>query len=347
MAAAAQWPTNWPDGYFQGRSRALCVYSALTERVVAANNGVDAPEFPQFFTQRARLISYKAKAKELCDSGYFVDLAGTNADGSFSGIYTNTDGDMQLPYLRWTTACIRAGVTTNYAGATPFFQLNSDTNYGWPPFKAVLNQMIATRVNSGSGQPDGETRYILTNGFNVTSGDWTDLSAQFTTHYGDANNWQAFTSSIGYEAFSTTFNITSNSTDWNINCPVSPSTYNWRGVVALRGLPTNMNSSAHVYVMAYTLIFPVSWSREYANIWTVAVDAYPTLYRYDSMPATNTATRYSRMLPFTGAEIDLQLPASAPDRTYAPSQRFASHNDDRRTDAILFWNVANGFRYVE
>lgn len=373
-SAWAQWPTNWPMGDFSGRARALCVYSALTERVTAVNDGVTAPLYPGMFTQRSRLVAYKTLCKSLLDNDYFVDMRRTNSAGRFDGVHTNADGYALLPVLTWTSACAYASVNTNYAGATPMFNLGSDTNLGWVPFKALLNELTATTFDYDGFHSlhdyDTVTKARMTNAFSLYTNDWSGLRQTFIDHMSNSNNWsvQSATNYNPY-AFSVVYGIISNRSPSQQYHIVTESNLNTRGTILLRNIATNFNSVADVYLMGVNPNvnlpeMPVTTPSLYTNVWTNAVQssAMGVIYFFDSIGATNALTRQTREWPIFGNDVDqaYRLPVTEADWSYPtnettpgswamlanPQQRLGFNSSAQRNASVLRWNVTNGFKYV-
>ena len=139
-----QWNTNiWPSSktYFDGRKRAMQVYSSLVEKATATATSTNAIEFPGFFTQRSRLISYKSYIKDSLTTN-FVYSTITNAAGNF---YSSND---LTSVSMWSVTGLLAdvGAPTNYFDSTPYFKLNTESN-GWLFMREICDRLKWTTTD--------------------------------------------------------------------------------------------------------------------------------------------------------------------------------------------------------
>jgi hypothetical protein len=133
--ACAQWDhaLDLPDRWFGWRDVALEVREAIQERAVVRGTSSGSisgswtdPAMPGWFGQRATLVAYKAKVKQLIP--VFVNPSLTNAAGALAPW---EDGFAPgFRFLSATGACAIAGVETNFLDKTPWYGWNEEASWG-------------------------------------------------------------------------------------------------------------------------------------------------------------------------------------------------------------------------
>jgi len=289
-SACAQWPSGWGLGDFDGRDRALCSYTAVIERAIAAGASTNTIYPPGTFTQRRRLVTYKAFVKDTLIPLY-VDLTRTNAAGNFNDYLTNGI-QTNLPVYVFTQVCNTATAPTNYFDRTPMFNAGNNTNYGWYPMKAILNQLVATRKSQVGEATELDTNEFgsTTQPFYMLTNVWTDLRQALVDYYAGADGWLTNATAPGEVAHMQIY-LGSNAPA-SYQSEIQSILHLGRGRVVSTSIATNRPHSAAAYVQWFSdwesgypstnWVFDARWpTAEYTNRWQL----------FEGFAQNTTATR--------------------------------------------------------
>jgi hypothetical protein len=359
--ARAQWPGDWQGGHFEGRERAWHCYSGLLERAQAAGVSTNALTPPHFFTQRTRLVAYKSFiANTLAPAYVNTDL--TNAAGEY--FRTNEYSPLMMTA---SSVCSIASLPTNFFSYTPFFQLGSDTNYGWFPMRRAINALVWTQRDGDNEDADTSRTNFYTyksNGGDSLGTGSSDCNAMYErTQAQWTNGWLAVTSPAASSTRKVPIYTLKASASTNVVAPINYFSHT-RHSAQLQTFPQDpiYTGCAHsAWVLAYCKKSDLDADDSTNSIFwdgdglgliedalQVFVDMAPAATNHrimaeSDMPAGAAVTNEFFDSPLAIADFDCGNVGT--NTTYGIStMRPGGINPSEWW--IFRWNVANGFRYV-
>jgi hypothetical protein len=353
VSAWAQWPTNWPGGDYQGRTRALCVYSAIVERALAAGVSTNGVNPPGTYTQRRRLVEYKRFVFTNLIPVY-VNVTLTNAAGQYyresGGAKTNRATYATNHYVHlWTydTYSAATGIATSYFTQTPLYDLGTDTNRGWVPMKAALNALVWTRsTNFLAIHEDSyyqqvepiETPYVITNDCAINYQSFRDMwAAGSNALYG--TNASVLAGGIAVYAVGIDKPSGVGGYDWNTYRFMTPLTNApvWSGA--------NHETRLNAQVQSPFATFDFSTLDDLDGTGYSTMD-HVNIEVTNWIPTNAVSQTFSGVTPNYGVSADSNNPVvqGSYDCSYGT---FSIHGYNLSYPTWIFrWNVTNGFRYV-